>query len=288
MKKILSTTILTIIVLSAIGQLPEKFKPPFSYGKYVHYDHRIADIYAIQPSVTYGNALNYRDNQTDYSPYASVDLYIKYRRKDCYTDNHKLKKPFVFVEGVSFDKQSVRSSHYSYLDYLNENINTDSKKPNTQVLSNALDSFNAANWGINPPVGYSTFNWATLVTGIDAEGLSDGEPLDVQKCPDLLNKLYNNGYDIIFVDFESGQQYIENNGFALSKALKQIKDSLDSNGSIEKLVVCGASMGGLVSRFAIRDLELNGGSTYDHCVGKFISFDAPQMGVNINNLKYLI
>jgi hypothetical protein len=81
----------------------------------------------------------------------------------------------------------------------------------------------------------------------------------------------------VFVDFESGQQYMENNGFALSKALKLIKDSLDNNESPEKLVVCGACMGGLVSRFAIRDLELNGGANYSICVRKFISFDVSKM-----------
>jgi len=53
--------------------------------------------------------------------------------------------------------------------------------------------------------------------------------------------------------------------------------------------VCGASMGGLVSRFAIRDLELNGADKYKTCVGKFISFDAPQMGANINlGMQYLL
>jgi hypothetical protein len=97
-----------------------------------------------------------------------------------------------------------------------------------------------------------------------------------------LQKLYDSNYDVVFVDFKSGQNYMENNGFALSKALKQIKDSLDNNGSPEKLVVCGASMGGLVSRFAIRDIELNGADKYKTCVGKFISFDAPQIKQSSN------
>jgi hypothetical protein len=63
---------------------------------------------------------------------------------------------------------------------------------------------------------------------VDAEGVEDGEPLQVQKSPELLQKLYENSYDIVFVDFESGQQYMENNGFALSKAqtrARQIKQS---------------------------------------------------------------
>ena len=291
MRKSVITTLAIIYTIIAKSQIPQEFKPPFQYGKYVHYDKEVRDVSTTQPYVTYANEFGYRENQTTYNNYAKINYYIKYRRKDCSSDHNKLQKPFVFVEGVSFDKESIREGSYTLKEYYEENINSDPNKPNTQVLTDALNYINSVTWGNNenPTVGYSTFNWATLVTGIDAEGLSVGEPLDVQKCPELLNKLYNNGYDIIFVDFHSGQNYMENNGYTLSKVLKDIKDSLDYNGSSEKIVVCGASMGGLVSRFAIRDLELNGGSNYDHCVGKFIGFDSPQMGANINlALQYLL
>jgi hypothetical protein len=286
MKTRLIIIFILIYSLSLMAQIPIDFQPPFQFGKYVHYNKIITNITQVEPTVTYGDDLDYRSNeaQDDYSHYASVDLYIKYGK--C---NHKLTKPFVFVEGVSFDKQSVRSSFYSFKDYWDENINSDPEKPNTQLLTDVLNNFKNVNWGENPGVGYSTFNWATLVTGIDVEGLSDGEPLQVQKSPELLQKLYDSNYDVVFVDFKSGQNYMENNGFALSKALKLIKDSLDNNESPEKLVVCGACMGGLVSRFAIRDLELNGADKYKTCVGKFISFDAPQMGANINlGMQYLL
>jgi hypothetical protein len=44
------------------------------------------------------------------------------------------------------------------------------------------------------------------------------------------------------------------------------------------MVVCGASMGGLVARYAINKLEAEGHTDW---VEKFISFDSPQMGANI-------
>ena len=260
----------------------------FQYKKFVKYDKDI--VIESNDRIIYSN-YNYRneDDQESYAHHAKLKLFIKYAK--C---NHKLTKPFVFVEGVSFDKKSIREGSYSLFDYF-EMRNGDSQESYHPLLEavrdlNKLPPSSYYDGTIsNYEVGYSTFNWATLVTGVDAEGVEDGEPLQVQKSPELLQKLYENGFDIVFVDFESGQQYMENNGFALSKALKLIKDSLDNNESPEKLVVCGASMGGLVSRFAIRDLELNGADKYKTCVGKFISFDAPQMGANINlGMQYLL
>ena len=273
---------LFVIILTTLNSFAQVH---FRSGKYIRYDGDFVEVNFSTSASQHFNYPNfgYRDDWNDYNTSTTtLKFFIKYGK--C---NHKLTKPFVFVEGVSFEKP-VKLNTYSLTEYLNM-YNGDEQVSNNQILVNARDSVDTGDWQEDATVGYSTFNWATLVTGIDAEGLDDGEPLDVQKSPELLQRLYDYGYDIIFVDFESGQQYMENNGFALSKALKVIKDSLDNNGSIEKLVVCGASMGGLVSRFAIRDLELNGGPNYNHCVGKFISFDSPQMGANINlGLQYFL
>jgi hypothetical protein len=276
---------LKISILFLFATLSAFSQVHFRYGKYIRYDGLPIDVNFSSSSNSHINYpdFDYRSDWADYNNHdISLKLFIKYGK--C---SNKLSKPFVFVEGVSFEKP-IKTNTYTLNEYLNMK-NTDQQISNNPILVSARDSVAAADWLENATVGYSTFNWATLVTGIDAEGVEDGEPLQVQKSPELLQKLYDAGYDIVFVDFESGQQYMENNGLALSKALKQIKDSLDFNGSAEKLVVCGASMGGIVSRFAIRDLELNGANKYKDCVGKFISFDSPQMGANINlGMQYFL
>lgn len=281
MKNLIKLCFLLLFSSKCMAQLNSS---TFEYKKYVPYDgHPIP----VNTSHEHYPDFGYRDDMDKYNENdAALNLYIKYG--NC---NHKLTKPFVFVEGVSFDKPSIQDAEYTLRDYFVKNFSLSSLPVSDRlnVLLNAGINISQQDWDENQSVGYSTFNWATLVTGIDAEGLDDGDPLQVQKSPELLQKLHDNGYDIVFVDFESGQQYMENNGFALSKALKLIKDSLDNNGSTEKLVVCGASMGGLVSRFAIRDLELNGANKYKNCVGKFISFDSPQMGANINlGMQYFL
>jgi hypothetical protein len=284
------------ILLFLIGTIQLAMAGPFAYKRYVHYDFKSEIITADQKSSDYAaNIYSRSEYSSRYDDYSKIQFFVK---KGC--GHHKITKPFVFVEGVSFDNNVWTQADYTINSYfhstqLNESQeilkNSNGVEKKWENFQEMIDAYNSvpSNVDHQKSIGFSTFNWGTLVSGIDVEGLMNGEPLQVQKCPELLNKLYDNGYDIIFVDFQSGQNFMENNGYALTKVLKIIKDSLDDNSSTEKLVVCGASMGGLVSRFAIKELELNGGSNYDHCVGKFISFDSPQMGANINlGLQYLL
>ena len=64
----------------------------------------------------------------------------------------------------------------------------------------------------------------------------------------------------------------------IKQLIKMVNDSLVANNSTEKLVVVGPSMGGLVSRWALKELENEG---YNHNTRLWISFDAPQQGANI-------
>jgi hypothetical protein len=250
---------------------------PFSYGSYVHYDdHSLVGGSVSIPYTGFG----YRDNMDEYNGNASLNLFY-------YTSNRtekKLHKPFVFVEGISFNKSNIEDQNYLYNEYFLQlgNRSQETTIANTSTLNQLLLT-GPTN---NPFVGSSTFNWATLVTGIDAEGVAFNSPLDVQKSPELLNKLICAGFDIVLIDFTSGENYIENNGEALYNALSEIKQMMVDNGSTEKMAVCGASMGGLVARYAMRKHELAG---HNDWFSHFISFDSPQQGANINlGLQYTL
>ncbi|MFT3948485.1 MAG: T9SS type A sorting domain-containing protein [Agriterribacter sp.] len=106
------------------------------------------------------------------------------------------------------------------------------------------------------------------------------------------------GYDIIVLNFpdkeegsitipgvgnfpqyrSQGGDFIQRNAFVLVTLIKKINQQLLANGSAEKLIVIGPSMGGLVSRYALRWMELNGIS---HNTKLWISFDSPHKGANI-------
>lgn len=254
---------------------------PFQAKKYVHYDGRIESSSSYIPS-------NYAQLIQNNSAYARVNNHLSSSAKaTCFyktsIHNHdSIKKPFVFVEGISFEKPSANENEYSMGEYFKQGW-----EPSPPYYeSSCYESFNSAPQYQGESVGHSTFNWATLVTGIDAEGYFDGDPLKVEKSPDLLNRLCCAGYDICFVDFHSGEAYIESNGEALHSILLKIHQQLLDNNSTEKIVVCGASMGGLVARYAINKLESEGRTDW---VEKFISFDSPQMGANIPlSLQYTL
>ncbi|NEN25308.1 hypothetical protein G3O08_17565 [Cryomorpha ignava] len=96
----------------------------------------------------------------------------------------------------------------------------------------------------------------------------------------LLDELEANGYDIVYVDFEQGTGNILENAQTLKKAIKWVNDQKAANGSTEPNVVAGYSMGGLVARLAVRQMELD--NTYGPPdVSYFITVDTPHLGANI-------
>ena len=77
------------------------------------------------------------------------------------------------------------------------------------------------------------------------------------------------------MDFDEGGTYIERNAYLLKSLIENVNSQKFTD---NKLVVVGASMGGLVSRYALGYMEKNG---YNHDTRLFISFDSPQLGANV-------
>jgi hypothetical protein len=91
----------------------------------------------------------------------------------------------------------------------------------------------------------------------------------------LSSDLNGAGYDLVFIDYKNGSDFIQNNAYAVIKALQMINAMKVGN---EKLIVIGASMGGLVGRIAIREMELRG---LLHNVESYYTFDTPHQGANV-------
>ena len=159
-------------------------------------------------------------------------------------------------------------------------------------------------YGINLQIEYACGNDKIIKPFIYVEGFSPHEYFDgfdnetyiefFEKFTDyedenmagyqLLDELETNGYDIIYVDFQQGTGNILENAQTLKKAIKWINDEKAANGSSEPNVVAGYSMGGLVARVAIRQMELElgqPGSFGAPDVSYFITVDTPHLGANI-------
>ena len=77
---------------------------------------------------------------------------------------------------------------------------------------------------------------------------------------------------------DHGADYVERNAFTLVKLIEQTNAQLIANGSTEKIVIVGPSMGGLISRYALAWMEQNG---RNHNTRLWVSFDSPHNGANI-------
>ncbi|MFY8182120.1 MAG: T9SS type A sorting domain-containing protein [Flavobacterium sp.] len=103
----------------------------------------------------------------------------------------------------------------------------------------------------------------------------------------LANDLRAQGFDVIILNFpvytrtgtstvvDGGVDYIQRNAMILVELINQI--NAQKVGS-EQNVVIGPSMGGLISRYALRYMEMN---NLIHQTRLYISFDSPHLGANV-------
>jgi len=88
-----------------------------------------------------------------------------------------------------------------------------------------------------------------------------------------------NDYDLIYVDWRIGTDNIQRNAYLLEDIIDWVNANKEPlNGVIQPNVIIGQSMGGLVTRWALKDME-NAGR--NHQTRLFISDDSPQQGVNL-------
>ncbi|MCZ6750343.1 MAG: IPT/TIG domain-containing protein [Acidobacteria bacterium] len=84
------------------------------------------------------------------------------------------------------------------------------------------------------------------------------------------------GFDVYFVFWCNGGDYIQRNAFVLMRLMEDIRAA--GLGPSEKVFVFGSSMGGLVSRYTLVRMETEGNP---HEVDLFITFDSPHRGAYI-------
>lgn len=93
--------------------------------------------------------------------------------------------------------------------------------------------------------------------------------------PELITQLQDADYDIVLLDFLNGADYIQRNSSILQHLINLVNEyKVGNHGN----VVVGASMGGQVSRHALKNMELQGTK---HCCRLWISMDSPHKGAYI-------
>jgi hypothetical protein len=188
------------------------------------------------------NSINVYNGNTT----GGADVYIKYAAGH----NGKLLKPLIFVDGIDFDPTT-----YTY---------------NGQVVRHGS-------------TGWDVFQLGNSASGANAFDPDNGNS-ELRSYPGVLKELGQTGndYDIVFVDFRRGADWIEKNGEVLIKVIEFVNKAKIQNEAAGLCtfdnVVLGASMGGQVAKWALSTMEKRGLAHETHT---YISFDSPQKGANI-------
>lgn len=92
-----------------------------------------------------------------------------------------------------------------------------------------------------------------------------------------IERLRDRGYDVFTLNFQAPDHKIEVNAEIVKTLIKDIINE-DRTGEIFEGIYIGESMGGLIGRVALKELENEG---YDHKFNLYVSYDSPQKGAYI-------
>lgn len=115
-----------------------------------------------------------------------------------------------------------------------------------------------------------------IVEGFDMDNLMDWDELyALLNQENMLEDLRADGFDAVVLNFNDSTDDIRRNALILVELLRQVGAAQPDG---RDKVVIGASMGGLLTRYALAWMEQQG---LDANARAFISFDSPQLGANI-------
>jgi hypothetical protein len=89
------------------------------------------------------------------------------------------------------------------------------------------------------------------------------------------------GYDIVYVNWRNGTDYLQRNAYVLEEVIRWVNAQKQPlGGVIQPNVVLGSSMGGVIARMALGDMDRAGGMAA-HQTRLYVSLDAPHQGANV-------
>jgi hypothetical protein len=156
----------------------------------------------------------------------------------------KLRRPLIIVEG--FDPGDIRNYYERYLPV--------SPDPGTPRAYDSRGLYQLLNGDPSP--------WYPGVTS-----------------PNMIDNLRADGYDLIFINFIKSEQDIRVNANALRGLFNNVLNGSSYRDNLtEEAVLIGASMGGMVTRYALNAMEA---AQEQHYVKLWYSMDAPHKGAAI-------
>ncbi|MBS1487717.1 MAG: T9SS type A sorting domain-containing protein [Bacteroidetes bacterium] len=124
---------------------------------------------------------------------------------------------------------------------------------------------------------FNQYNYYSLIDPNNVGNLTTKVSIDFQG--ETFGQLLEaNNYDLVFLNFDNGADDIARNAYLLENLIYWVNQQTAAVSSTQKNVVVGASMGGLVARYALRDMELR---NTNHNTRLYCSIDSPHQGANV-------
>ncbi len=103
-------------------------------------------------------------------------------------------------------------------------------------------------------------------------------PIATGSSTNLIEKIFDEEYDIVFVDWKDGATWLEDNAEVTIDVIKEVNKRKKLVGSVEKNFIIGASMGGVIGKLALANMEEQG---IDHETETYFNLDGPMRGANV-------
>jgi Secretion system C-terminal sorting domain len=187
-------------------------------------------------------------NTLNGSAAGSANAYIKFGKENGVARTY-LSRPVIVLDGIDFGSYTFQLE--------------DATLANTSNFESKV-------------IRHGDTGWDILWTGTE-ESKTEHETFGMY--PNFFDQLSNAGYDIIFLDFQRGADYIQRNTLLFMELLKRVNQTKrQSPGCAAKNMVIGPSMGGQIARIGLAMMEQQG---LDHDTHTYLSFDSPHRGANI-------
>lgn len=180
-------------------------------------------------------------------------------------------KQGTFISRNPFSVYFVNRPHVAYNGSVSTNVSTPTVKGARTTLS-----VSGADYAIHIGCDGIFDKPIIIAEGFDPDGSTDLNKLSASYL-NAMEIFKNNGYDIVFVNYWNGTDWIQSNAQVLKRVIREINAKKIAHREENKLSIIGLSMSGLIARWALREMENEG---ENHEVARLICYDTPNKGAN--------
>jgi Putative serine esterase (DUF676) len=262
----------------------------------------------LREQSVFTSLLPYQGYNENYPVFGKIETTVFYHTNGGNTLK-KMLKPIIVVDG--FDPKDTRKAQDCDCER--------DQNPNPKENCRLRNTVTTVTWNSIFPTITTVFNPEKHESLEDLMGYSVSP---IQKS-NLITELRSKGYDVILVNnptysivnplqptiqvfipptifpitpprwetrenrrtIDGGADYIERNAMTLVSYMQSLKNTVLQNGSSEKLVLIGPSMGGQITRYALAYMEKKFAETslpiWKHDARLWVSVDSPHLGANI-------